>query len=193
MIAVKWSPSCCHPNLCFKVFAVQYPATLAIIIIIIITITQCQPPCPRYYILPRQWTANRDRVPFPDFHPQGKILIAKRLKSRVMLSKKKMFIGNWQCLPNCCVLLWWCLVVPWWCQKEMVGISDGDNSSHCPLCGFGGSSIQCPSNCKQEANKAPLHQSLIASSPSCVSDSLILKSHNCFCCIPQNARYCPLC
>ena len=89
MISVKWSPSCCH--------------------IIIITITQCQPPCPRYYILPRQWTANRDRVPFPDFHPHGKILIAKRLKSRVMLSKKKMFIGNWQCLPNCCVLLWWCL------------------------------------------------------------------------------------
>ena len=55
-------------------------------------------------------------MPFPDFHPQGKILIAKRLKSRVMLSKKKMFIGNWQCLPNCCVLLWWCLVVSiWWC------------------------------------------------------------------------------
>ena len=90
MILVKWSPSCCH-------------------IIIIITITQCQSPCPRYYILPRQWTANRDRVPFPDFHPQGKILIAKRLKSRVMLSKKKMFNGNWQCLPNCCVFLWWCL------------------------------------------------------------------------------------
>ena len=103
MILVKWSPSCCH-------------------IIIIITITQCQSPCPRYYILPRQWTANRDRVPFPDFHPQGKILIAKRLKSRVMLSKKKMFIGNWQCLPNCCVLLWWCLVVPWWCMVVSMSI-----------------------------------------------------------------------
>ena len=128
MISVKWSPSCCHPNLCFKVFAVQYPATLAIIIIIIIiTITQCQSPCPRYYILPRQWTANRDRVPFPDFHPQGKILIAKRLKSRVMLSKKKMFIGNWQCLPNCCVLLWWCLVVSiWWCLVVPMMLSKGN-------------------------------------------------------------------